>query len=1019
MFATHARLLAVAAAALTLLQPRAASAQLAPPQLRDTFPIGDAKGALCQVQTTLRDPVATGMFDRGWIILCRDAGGPVGTLRMIKAPRAEAEARVAAARPGDVRCTGFAACTVGAAAAPWLVETAASGDALFLVEGYGAYADALRLALRSVAENRIATGTISVAQTSAGTSDGFARDLAGSIDMDQALGEGYRRNHSGDYADAAEFFEALARRADAATGDLGVDPTEFQLNRALQKSNLGEFAEAAAIFAQVEAVPTADLVQLRLRRNYRAIHALNQKLLDEAVALLAAPLPPVPAAVEARGEAIRLTSVAAAGLNSGANARALRQGDDEERLTPQERAAIIDAQALHLQGTAERLRGNAAAARAAQLAGLRDAVSVRDGRVTSIIRLRSQMLGEIALADEALGNIDSADARFAESIALLASEYPETAALASARARHAAFMVRQGRGAAALTLYRALVADLAAQRRTLTGMTNQMAPYFRLLADRAAGDPAAIANFFLAGQLLVRPGVADTQAILARELSSGSSDGARLFRQATNLARDIERARVEDARLAQLPPAAEITALRAEQAAKLDALSRQQAETLAALAAFPQYRAIEPGSMTLAELQALLGEGEVYVRTMVVGDSVYGLLADGTAARLWTSPLSRTTLNQRVDAVRASIAVRENGRITTYPFDASAAHQLFRELFAPVADALTAARHIIYEPDGAMLRLPLNLLVTAETGLAAYAARLADPETSDTDAFDVRGIAFLGRQTATSTVVSPLAFRNARRASPSRAARAYFGAGQNEPAAAELATARGGSAPDCHWPLSEWNKPIAPGELLRARAALGAEQSTIITQAAFTDTALQGLTSLNDYRVLHFATHGLVTPPRPGCPARPALLTSFGGDASDGLLSFEEIFDLRLDADLVILSACDTAGGATIAATREAGLTTGGGTALDGLVRAFIGAGGRSIIASHWPVPDDFAATERLIGGMFSAAPGTSIGEALLAAQRALMADARTSHPYYWSGFAIVGDARQPIIRASDSVAAR
>ena len=91
---------------------------------------------------------------------------------------------------------------------------------------------------------------------------------------------------------------------------------------------------------------------------------------------------------------------------------------------------------------------------------------------------------------------------------------------------------------------------------------------------------------------------------------------------------------------------------------------------------------------------------------------------------------------------------------------------------------------------------------------------------------------------------------------------------------------------------------------------------------------------------------------------------------------------------------------------------SGGGSALDGLVRAFIGAGGRAVMASHWPVPDDFNATERLITGLFRAPPGTSIGDAIGAAERALMDDPETSHPYYWSGFAIVGDGALPLLGA-------
>ena len=178
------------------------------------------------------------------------------------------------------------------------------------------------------------------------------------------------------------------------------------------------------------------------------------------------------------------------------------------------------------------------------------------------------------------------------------------------------------------------------------------------------------------------------------------------------------------------------------------------------------------------------------------------------------------------------------------------------------------------------------------------------------------------------------------------------------------------------------------------------------------DTAIRGRGDLADYRILHFATHGLVTAPRPECPARPALLTSFGDAASDGLLSFREIYDLRLDADVVILSACDTAGEASKSATREAGVTTGGGSALDGLVRAFIGAGGRSVVASHWPAPDDFSATQRLIAGLFEGGSGTEIAQGLRQSETKLMDEAATSHPYYWSGFAIVGDGAQQLLVA-------
>ena len=285
------------------------------------------------------------------------------------------------------------------------------------------------------------------------------------------------------------------------------------------------------------------------------------------------------------------------------------------------------------------------------------------------------------------------------------------------------------------------------------------------------------------------------------------------------------------------------------------------------------------------------------------------------------------------------------------------------------------------------------------------------------DEFDFRGLAWLGRNEAISTALSPASFRDARRAPPSAAGKAYLGLGQNQPVGevTRAAVTRGAVASDggCDLPLAAWNQPIPADELKLASQVLGRGGSDLITGAAFTDTAIQQDRTLGDYRIVHFATHGIVTAPKPACPARPALLTSFGGQGSDGLLGFVDIFDLKLDADLVILSACNTAGTAGLDVTREAGIESGGGQALDGLVRAFIGAGGRQVIASHWPAPEEYGATRRLFESFFEVPRGTTIGDALLSAQRKLMDDPQTSHPFYWSGFALVGDGERPLLPSS------
>ena len=261
--------------------------------------------------------------------------------------------------------------------------------------------------------------------------------------------------------------------------------------------------------------------------------------------------------------------------------------------------------------------------------------------------------------------------------------------------------------------------------------------------------------------------------------------------------------------------------------------------------------------------------------------------------------------------------------------------------------------------------------------------------------FDFRGISWLGRDRDISTSVSPRSFAQLRSAPPSAGRKEYLGLGENTPPSASARRLVPAAADrDCILPLSSWAHPIsaqgAAGRRSDHLASFDPERRPDRHRRQFTDTGLEARTDLDQYRIIHFATHGVVTARAAKCAAQPALLTSFGGDGSDGLLTFREIFDLHLDADLVILSACDTAGKASAAATQQAGLATGGDVALDGLVRAFVGAGGRLVIASHWPVPDDINATQRLITGLFSAPPGTPTVTALRLSQRAADGRRRT-----------------------------
>lgn len=999
------------AVALAQTPALAQSGAAAPLSEQTSFPIGAGGLVLCTGQASTSDAALVDMFDRGYAIICRDAAAAVGQVYALRARGGDPAARLATRRAERVRCDAASSTQIEGLGAvetlncrlldidvAYRVYVHRSGKVVHVAEGLTGYDDALRLALRSVVADRVIPGEITIATTGIGDPVAFARVQAGELDSQRAFAEAYRRNNAGSFAESAEFFAVLTEsRSEAATR------AEALVNQALQKSNLGSFAEADQLFAQARNLAGDEQVAVRRFRNYRAMHLLNQGLVSEALGELDKPL----AGTEAKAGLAEGIIDAATAARLSAESPGAQRLASFDGLTAQDRARVLDGQARQLRGVILRQQGRTDEAVAAMTGALDELVAIRGGRIAATIWLRAQIFGELAGIAEAGGNAAEAERRHLEAIALLDASYPSSAAYFAAKGRLAGLLARTGRADEAIAAYREIVAGISGSSGNARGIGATLAPYFALLAERV-DDPAAVADMFAASQILLRPGVAQTQAVLARELSEGSSEAARLFRQSVSLTRDTERARVDLTRLAALPQSAGVAARAAELRAEIARMGQAQVATQARLAEFPRYRVVAPGPLTLPELQGTLRPGEVYYKLSVVDDALYAIVVGNGAARGFRLPLTPDQLDERVNALRATITITENGVPVTYPFNVVLAAQLYDELFGPANADIAAATHLIFEPDGAMLRLPPNILVMDRAGIDAYRARVA---ASTDNEFDFRGVAWLGRDRDVSTAVSARAFSDVRATPPSRAARHYLGFGQNMPITAPIATAA--ASDSCDWPAAVWSQPISPAELFSARTAIGKGSrgvSEIVTGAAFTDNAIRDRADLNDFRILHFATHGLVTAPRPECPTRPALVTSFGDRDSDGLLTFAEIFDLTLDADLIVLSACDTAGRAGLTATAEAGLTTGGDFALDGLVRAFVGAGSRLVVASHWPVPDDFDATQRLVSGMFEAPAGTSVADALRKAQRGLMSDADTSHPYYWAGFAVIGDGTAPVV---------
>jgi CHAT domain-containing protein len=1007
--------LAVALVGLSL----APSQAQAPLSVRDSFRIGSSGTSYCSAQPLVNDPGLRGMFDNVYSITCRDAVLPVGKIYKLALDGTGPAARLEAMRSKTVRCAApsehvveslgratFVECKLVDADVDYRIVEYTKGNSLFVAEGLTGYDSALQLGLRSVIADRPVPGEVSIATTGVGNAVDFARVQAGTLDPTRALIEAYRRNNLGSYADSAEFFAAANS---SSTGP--ITRAEALMNEALQKSNLGRDAEANSLFARAQAEVGDDPVDQRRFRNYRAIHLLNQGEPDEALNELKKPISDFGARQAAqRGTALAIDAKMSQRLNAEAGNGALDNKSDD--LLPEEKAEILDGQALQLRGASLLVKGDDVAAGDALQSADTSLLLVRGGRVTSIAWMRAQIADDLAAIAEHKNEQAQADSLYQKAISILEKNYPGSAALLSADARFAAYLARSGNPERAQALFREIVHSETNANNLPPSFARLVRPYIDLLLEKH-DDPAATAEVFATTQLMIRPGLAQTQAILARQLSAGSGEAARLFRQAVTLSREVERNRVALTRIDDVEsPSAEQLKSAAALRSNLESERSAALATQASLAAYPRYLAVSSDLISLADLQKILRPGEAYYRMTVVEDGIYAMFITPSSARAAKLPISAKALDDEVTALRDTITTMEGGQRVTYPYDASLAHKLYTDLFGPFHSELAQVKHFIFEPDGAMLRMPVNPLVVDQASVDMYARRVAsDPKAE----FDFTGVNWLGRNRGISTSVSPRSFANLREAAASTATKEYLGLGHNTPAAANAAQLVPAAMDrDCILPLSNWSRPISGKELHVAANILEKLDPTgvsVVTGDGFTDKAIAARGDLKEYRIVHFATHGVVTATRPKCPTQPALLTSFGGQDSDGLLTFREIFDLDLDADVVILSACDTAGKATAIATQSAGLGAGGDVELDGLVRAFVGAGGRLVVASHWPVPDDFNATEKLITGLFTTAPGTPTVTALRLSEQKLMDDPNTSHPFYWAAFAAVGDGDIPLIR--------
>ncbi|OAV43743.1 CHAT domain-containing protein [Lewinella sp. 4G2] len=369
-------------------------------------------------------------------------------------------------------------------------------------------------------------------------------------------------------------------------------------------------------------------------------------------------------------------------------------------------------------------------------------------------------------------------------------------------------------------------------------------------------------------------------------------------------------------------------------------------------------------------------------------DRSFGFYLDGSdQVKMWTLP-GADTLQQLVEDYRAAIvagAYRDKSlRSATAQADldarfAAAGAELGRLLFP---DDIDFGDRLLIVPDGALHYLPFAALPVAESGGAVDYSQLsyrADGR-EVTTTLSLRYLLELERQT------SPVYERNLLAFAPS-----YGG----EMTAGGLSALR--SARSTRRPIAGAQPEAFPGllPLQHNREEVVAITGAIPNSEAITDTAASlanFIETLGNAAILHVAGHGLVDPVNPSLSF---LAFAQEGEAieDDELLYFNDLQTLPVEADLVVLSACETSLGKI--APGESVLSLG---------NAFASAGARSTLTSLWKVDD--AATEAFMRQFYtSLADGAERSTALYAAQRYLREETAFAHPFYWAGFTLSGRA--------------
>ena len=454
---------------------------------------------------------------------------------------------------------------------------------------------------------------------------------------------------------------------------------------------------------------------------------------------------------------------------------------------------------------------------------------------------------------------------------------------------------------------------------------------------------------------------------------------------------------------------------------------------------YPRFQELtNPRPVTLADLQQkLLKPGEVLLSYVLLPNEVAIFAVTRERFKLANLPVKRDDVARRVLGLRRAMEKVSAGESVLFlrDIDPAALNTLYRDLIAPVADMMAGQDKVLFVGDGPLLTLPMEMLVTRWNGNDQQAFRTARAAANGSEArpflAEYGSLEYLGKQ-ARFAYLPSLSALTSQRLYPKPAGKAQrtfvafadpeFSAPAGSSKTYPPLTRALFEALGSNFPRKSDGSPDVPrlqetaDEAREIASILGGESKLFIGENAQEKSA-KGAELKNAQYVL-FATHGFLggdflqvadgveaSGPRPKSTAQPALALSLVGDlqGEDGMLTMKEVIeDVELDADLVALSACNTAG-----ETAQAN----NGEGFAGLTRAFMYAGARSLLVSHWSV--DSLSTQALMTAAFrNIRAGSGAMQAVSDAERGLLGGRfnngpyhfSRSNPFFWAPFVYVGD---------------